>query len=91
VAGSGQFRVPGRTYGDAEYEQLLGLGSVWAAEESKIDWSEFDLVWNLGSVEEIRSEGRWPTVTQGNLMIIGFAPRWAWASASVSSTYEFTA
>jgi uncharacterized protein (TIGR02996 family) len=74
VAAPGHFRIPGRAYGDWEYEQLLGLGTVWAAEESKIDWYEFDLVWNLQAVEEICSEGRWPAVTQGHLMIIGFGP-----------------
>ena len=61
VAAPGHYRVPGRAYGDWEYEQLLGLGTVWAAEESKIDWYEFDLVWNLQAVEELRTEKNPPS------------------------------
>jgi uncharacterized protein (TIGR02996 family) len=74
VAAPGHFRIPGRAYGDWEYEQLLGLGTVWAAEESKIDWYEFDLVWNLQAVEQLRTERQWPAVAEGHLMIVGFGP-----------------
>ena len=55
------FRIPGRAYGAWEYEQLLGLGTVWAAEESKTDWYEFDLVWNLQALEELRSDKKEPS------------------------------
>jgi uncharacterized protein (TIGR02996 family) len=55
------YRIPGRAYGDWEYEILLGLGSVWAAAESEIDWYEFDLVWNLQALEELRSNKKEPS------------------------------
>jgi uncharacterized protein (TIGR02996 family) len=75
----GHFRFPGRTYEPWSYEWLLGLGVVWAAAESEIDWWEYDAVWNLQDLEsrrrEATSEGeRWRGSPHRHFMIIGFGP-----------------
>jgi hypothetical protein len=75
----GHFRLPGRTYQPWSYEVLLGLGVVWAAAESEIDWWEYDTVWNLQDLEsrrrEATSEGqRWSGRPHRHFMIIGFGP-----------------
>jgi uncharacterized protein (TIGR02996 family) len=57
----GQYRIPGRTYGNWEYEVVLGFGTVWAAAESESDWYEFDLVWNLQKLAELRADKKEPS------------------------------
>jgi len=49
------FRIPGRTYGQGEYEELACLSSVWAAVETEADW-ERDLVANFRGIETWRAE-----------------------------------
>jgi len=51
------FRIPGRAYGDWEYEVLLRFGTVWAAAESKIEWFEFDVRPGLPGLRPVGHRG----------------------------------
>ena len=73
------FRLTGRTYDPWCYEKLNGLGVMWAARDSEIDWWEYDIVWNLQDMEsrrrETTSEGeRWRGEPHRHLKVIGFGP-----------------
>jgi SMI1 / KNR4 family (SUKH-1) len=75
----GHYRLTGRSYDPWRYENLLGLGAMWAAADSEIDWWEYDVVWNLQEMEnrrlETTSEGeRWRGKPHRHLMAIGFGP-----------------
>jgi uncharacterized protein (TIGR02996 family) len=75
----GHYRFPDRTYDPWRYELLMGLGVIWAARDSEIDWWEYDVVWNLQDMESRRreesSEGkRWSGEPHRHFMVIGFGP-----------------
>jgi hypothetical protein len=75
----GHYRFPERTYDPWRYECLNGLGVMWAAADSEIDWREYDVVWNLQDLEsrrrETSSEGkRWRGEPHRHLMVVGFGP-----------------
>jgi uncharacterized protein (TIGR02996 family) len=73
------YRITGRAYDSWCYESLLGLGVMWAARDSEIDWWEYDVVWNLQDLEsrrrETTAEGeRWRGKPHRHFMVIGFGP-----------------
>jgi uncharacterized protein (TIGR02996 family) len=70
------FRIPGRPYGDGQYEVAVNLCSVWSAAEPEID-SDYDLVWRLKHLESYRNdEPRWLGEPHRNLMVVGLMPPW---------------
>jgi uncharacterized protein (TIGR02996 family) len=75
----GHYRFPERTYDPWRYEALHGLGVMWAAADSEIDWREYDIVWNLQDMESRRGENssegkRWRGEPNRHLMVVGFGP-----------------